>query len=850
MTETNQNQQSQNRCPRLWRRYGVPVAVILFFAALSLAYFTPATFQGRELFQQDVAGASGTAQDVRDHEKATGEHSYWTNSLFGGMPMYQISPSYPSTQALQKAQYVGTLRLPFDLLGSYAWLLFAMLGGFYLFMRSLRQKILPSIIGAVMWTFSSYFLILIVAGHIWKLTALCFIPPTIAGMVWCYRGEYLKGGFVTALFVALQILANHVQMSYYFLFVMTALFVAFLVEAIQQKQLKRFGIASLTLLFAGIVGVAINLTNLYHTYQYSQETMRGGSELTLKQQEGGNSASHENKSGLDKDYITRWSYGKGETWSLLVPNVKGGGSGYMGASEKTAEIIIDKVSHPEIRSYVASSNHYWGDQPFTAGPVYVGAFVLTLFIFGCIRVKGPIKWALLAATILSVLLSWGHNLMWLTDLFIDYFPMYNKFRTVSSILVIAEFTIPALAILGLSELLRHPEEALKDKWAIGLSLGLTAGAALLFALSPSLFFDFLSVQEQNHFTQVMAKNPQVYGQVIDSLTSVRMAIFQADAWRSSLIIVLSVIPIVLYLYRKLSAIPTLLLVGAITLIDLWVVDKRYLNDVHFISSQMVKAQAAPKSIADELILADKTPGFRVLNLSVDTFNDATTSRWHHSVGGYHAAKLQRYQDLIDHQLSKRNPRVLAMLNTRYLLIPDEKGQPQVIPNAATYGPAWFVSEIKWVEDANAEMKALDTLDLRNIAVIDKRFDSQTLRSIPKLTDSTARIDIESHTPNKLVYRTESKEPALAVLSEIYYPHGWKATIDGQRVDIVRANYVLRAIAIPAGEHRLELSFEPDSIHRTERIAYVMFYLLVAAAIALVLKQFVHLRAKKMDNKEE
>ncbi len=839
MTDTNQKEVAQSPWRNLWHRYGVHIAVVIFFTILSLAYFSPATFEGRELFQQDVAGASGTAQDVRNHEAETGERSYWTNSLFGGMPMYQISPSYPSTELLQKAQNIGTMRSPFDLMGTYAWLLFAMMVGFYIFMQSLRQKVIPSVIGALLWTFSSYFLILIIAGHIWKLTALCFIPPTIAGMIWCYRGEYLKGGFVAALFTALQVLANHVQMSYYFLFVMGAFFVAFLVEAIKQKQLKRFGLASLTLVGAGLLGVAINLTNLYHTYQYSKETMRGGSELTLRQVDGSNRAEHENKNGLDKAYITQWSYGKGETWSLLIPNIKGGASGYLGNSEQVEQIINQEVRQPDLRQYVASQNQYWGDQPFTAGPVYVGAFVMALFILGCVRVKGPIKWVLLTTTILSILLSWGHNLMWLSDLFIDYFPMYNKFRTVSSILVIAEFSIPALAIMGLVELMRHPQETVRDKWAMGLSLGLTAGAALLFALMPSMFFDFLSQNEQNAFAEAMVQNPQVYGELIDGLVAVRTSIFRSDAWRSFAVIVLSIIPIALYVYRKLPALPTLILVGLISLVDLWTVDKRYLNDEHFISSHEVHKQAAPKTEADEQILMDKSQGYRVLNLSVNTFNDATTSRWHHSIGGYHPAKLQRYQDLIDYQLVKRNPNVLAMLNTKYVIIPEEKAGVIAFPNPTTYGPAWIVNEILWVDDANAEMRALDSTDLRHIAVIDKRFASTALRSLSAHNDSTARISLKGHTPNRLVYETESKVASLAVLSEIYYPHGWEATVDGKPVEIARANYVLRAIPLPAGKHTLELRFAPHSIRNTERIATVALFLLIALALALIIKPFVH-----------
>lgn len=816
-------------------------AIVLLFIAIALAYFYPATLEGRVLFQGDVAGASGTAQDVRNWEDQTGEHSYWTNSLFGGMPMYQISPSYPSTKALQTIQDVITLRKPFYLLGTYAWMLFALMGGFFLFLKSLRIRSLPAIIGSIAWAFSSYFLILIVAGHIWKLTALCFIPPTLAGMVWIYNGKRLLGGVVMAFFTALQILANHVQMSYYFLFVMFFLAIAFLAEAIRTKAVRNFIISSVVALVAGVVGIAVNSTNLFHTYQYGQETMRGGSELTLKQNESGsNPTLHENENGLDKAYVTQWSYGKGETWSLLIPNIKGGASGYVGNNERYMEQV-----NPAYAQTIAQMNQYWGDQPFTAGPVYVGAFILFLFILGCFIVKGPIKWALLAATILSIVLSWGHNLMWLSDLFIDYFPLYDKFRTVSSILVIAEFTIPALAIMALVEIINQGKTLIhKERVGIITAMTLTAGVSLLFAIIPSLL-NLLSGQEEEMFRQA-AQHPEA-AIIKSALIDLRADILAADAWRSFGIIAVSVILLWLYIDNKMKKVPMLACLTIITLVDLWGVDKRYLNDNHFIEPKLVEQKAAPLTNADKEILADKSLGFRVLNLTVDTYNDATTSRWHRSIGGYHAAKLQRYQDLIEYQLAQKNPEVINMLNTKYIIIPDTNRQPKAMLNTEAYGAAWTVRDILWVKNANEEMTALNPDQLtKNTAVIDQRFATERLKEIQPLTDSTASIQLVKYAPNSQTYKASCNQTMLGVFSEVYYPHGWTATIDGKPAPIIRANYILRALELPAGEHTIEFRFDPHSLHITETIAKTALALLLLGILSAIIWPFIP-RKQKMES---
>lgn len=809
--------------------------ILILFVFLALAYFVPAVFEGRELFQQDVAGASGNASDVHRFAEATGEVSYWTNSLFGGMPMYQISPSYPSLYVISKVQSILTLQWPFCLLPGYSWLLFAMLGGFYLFLRALRLGRLPSVLGAVMWTFSSYFIILVVAGHIWKLMTLAFIPPTIAGIIYTYRGRYLLGGALTALFASLQILSNHVQMSYYFAFLILFLILGYLWEAVKGRQLRRFVFASLVTLGSGLIALGINSSNLYHTYEYGSETIRGGSELTTSPDDKMAGKAEATATGLDKDYITAWSYGKGETLTLLVPNVYGGATGALGENLSAMERVP-----ADYRQIIGGLNHYWGDQPFTAGPVYVGAFVLLLFILGIFIVQGPLKWALLGGTLFSVFLAWGHNMMWLTDLFIDYVPLYNKFRTVSSILVVAEFTIPALAVLALIQFVREPRAVLQNKVALWVSLGLTLGLSLILALIPGTFFSLMSDQEQDMFRQAMGNSQLPIPSIMASLKDARASIVSSDAWRSVFVLLLSLGACALYVWGKIKSPVLYILIGVITLGDLWLVDKRYLNDEHFIDKALVAQQAKPITDADRQILLDKDPHYRVMNLSVNSFNDATTSAHHRSVGGYHAAKLRRYQDLIEHQLSKQNMEVYNMLDTRYFILPDNaSGKLHVEFNEEAFGPAWFVDQIQWVKNADEEMKALEDTPLQDKGIVDERFRPMLKDYQPLAANDTVMpepiVELRSYTPNKATYHTTTTHPRLLIFSEVYYPHGWKLMLDGkQELPLIRADYVLRAAYIPAGTHELEMTFDPSSIHRTELIAGVSTALLILLLVGALL----------------
>ena len=545
---------------------------ILAFILISFVYFFPANIENRILFQHDIAAGAGAGQEAKEYYEQTGERTRWTNSIFGGMPTYQIAPSYDTSKPLQWVQKVYQLFLP-----NYVSLTFILMLGFYILLRAFGIPAWLAGLGGIMWAFSSYFFILISAGHLWKFITLAYIPPTLAGIVLAYRGRLLLGGIVTAVFIALQITSNHVQMSYYFLFVILFFVGAYFEDAWRNKTLPKFFKASAILIVAALVGVATNITNLYHTYTYSKETMRSKSELV---QTG--DAAKQTSSGLDRDYITNWSYGIGETWTLLVPNFKGGSSGAVLSQSDTAM----KKANPMYGGLYSSFPQYFGDQPWTAGPVYVGAFVLFLFVLGCFIVKGPLKWALVGATLFSILLSWGKNFMPLTDFFIDYIPMYNKFRAVSSILVIAEFTIPLLAIFALKRILEEPSIWKKDKKAFGISFVLTAGVALLLFIAPSsLNSGFVSAREvqmlQNAVDQQMIPANELSG-ILASLTDMREALVSADALRSFIIIAIGCVLLWLYATGKLRKSFTIAGIALLCLGDMWTVNKRYLHDDQFV----------------------------------------------------------------------------------------------------------------------------------------------------------------------------------------------------------------------------------------------------------------------------
>lgn len=817
---------------------------ILAFVLLSFAYFFPADIENRILFQHDTAAGAGAGQEVKEYYEQTGERSRWTNSLFGGMPMYQIAPSYDSTKSLQWVQKAYQLFLP-----DYVCLTFMLMLGFYILLRVFGIPVWLAGLGGIMWAFSSYFFILISAGHIWKFITLAYVPPTIAGIVLAYRGKLLWGGILTALFVALQITSNHVQMSYYFFFVILFFVGAYFEKAWRTKTLPQFFKASAVLIVAALVGIAANVSNLYHTYAYSKETMRGKSELV---QTG--DAAKQTSSGLDRDYITQWSYGIDETLTLLVPNFKGGASAALSQSETAMS-----KANPMYSSLYGSLTQYFGTQPMTSGPVYVGAFVLFLFVLGCFIVKGPLKWALIGATFFSIVLSWGKNFMPLTDFFIDYVPLYNKFRAVSSILVIAEFTIPLLAIFALKRLLEEPEILKQEKKPLGISLLLTAGIALLLAVAPgSIGSGYVPAQEaqmlQNAVNQQMIPANELSG-ILANLGEMRAELVSSDALRSFIIIGIGCSLLWLYASSKLRSSLTIAGITILCLADMWGVNKRYLNDAQFVPHS-IRTETFTKTNTDELILQDTSLDYRVLNFATSTFDDNNTSYWHKSVGGYHPAKLRRYQEMIEHHISPEMQaaykaiataggemdsvdankfRVLNMLNTKYFIFPAGQ-QRQTVPilNPHAYGNAWFVNKVQYVNNANEEIDALDSIIPTETAVVDARFKDVLKGATESYKDSLSSIRLTSYAPNRLTYETNNAQDGIAVFSEIYYPDGWHVTIDGQPAELARADYILRTMYVPAGQHTIEMRFDPTSLHVTEGIAYGALALLVIGIIVAVL----------------
>ena len=832
------------------KRFLPDILVVLLFAVIAFAYFFPADTEGRILYRHDSSAGRGSGQELTEYYQRTGERTRWTNSLFSGMPTYQMAPSYDSQQVLNEVGKFYHLWLPENV-----WYVFAYLLGFYILLRAFDFRRELAVLGSIIWAFSSYFFIIIAAGHIWKVIALAYLPPMIAGFVLAYRGKYVWGFVITALFTALEIQANHVQMTYYYLFIIAFMVLAYLWDAVRNHRLAQFGKATGVCFVAAALGVVINLSNLYHTWQYTQESMRGKSELVKK-----NSA-NQTSSGLDRDYITQWSYGIDETWTLLVPNTKGGASMPLAMNEKAMQ-----KADPQFYQIYQQLGQYWGNQPGTSGPVYVGAFVLMLFVLGLFIVKGPMKWALFLATCLSILLSWGRNFMWFTDLFLDYVPMYAKFRTVASILVIAEFTIPLLAMLALKKIFdtpdfftqkiriylgtsKHPiiSHNTTNMFWVWASFIATGGMALLFAIMPSIFFpDYVSASELEAMKQI----PSEYlGPLLSNLQEIRISIFTADCWRTLFVIVLGTAVLLLLRMKKIQPKYAVGAIIVLCLVDMWQVNKRYLNDDMFVE-RSVRETPQQETATDRQIMQDKAPDYRVLNLASNTFNENETSYYHKSIGGYHAAKLRRYQEMIDQYIGKemRNMQgaivnaqgdmtrvagdsiypVLNMLNTKYVILPLQGGQTAPLLNPYAFGNAWFVDRISYVDNANAEIDAVGKIDLRHEAVADSKF--KDALGEPAAHQSTAVVTLKKYEPNELTYTVESQKGGIVVFSEIYYP-GWTAKVDGADTPVGRVNYILRAINVKPGKHTVVLTFKPASVKNTETAAYVAYLLLVLAIAA-------------------
>ena len=844
------------------------VVCVVLFAVIAFVYFMPATLDGRRLEQHDSGANDGISSEMTQYRDShNGETPRWVTCLFGGMPTYQLAPSYDSTTTLSAVEKVYHLWFP-----DYVWYIFASMLGFYILLRAFDFRQWMAALGAIVWAFSSYFFIIIAAGHIWKVMTLAYIPPTIAGMVMCYRAktwkQIMKGAAVLAFFAALQIKSNHIQMTYYFLSVELAMFVAYLVMAVKQKTMPQFAKGTAGVLVAAVIAVALNASNLYHTYEYSKETMRGKSEL-VKQ----GKTEDQTDSGLERSYITAWSYGIDETMTFLIPNAKGGASVPLMMNKTAMEKADPQMEQMGI---YGAFTQYWGEQPGTSGPVYLGALVCMLFVLAMFVIpnKHPMKWALLFATVLTLMLGWGKNFMSFTDFFIDNVPMYSKFRTVSSILVVVEFTVPLLALWGLKLWVEKPDMK---------QLLYAATFTLVVCLSYDWFNgDCLSTNDRNAVAQYVAQGYFDEGfanSILASISKMRSAMVATDVARSIGIILLGVA--CMFWYARVSkkydgdikpAQATMLSVFllAICLVDMWMVNKRYLNDDMFVTPQ--GPARIQKTEADEYILSKGGTGrdYRVLNFTVSTFNDNNTCAFYSSIGGYHPAKLRRYQELIEMHIQPEMGKVyeglrmaaldtmamaeaqtpypiynygevnvdslypvINMLNTRWFILgAGEKGDIKMpVENEAAFGNGWFATNVEWANNANEEIDALGKVNLRNTAVVAKA-DFGFLKA-----GGEGSVKLTNYGSTEVKYEVDSKQGGLAVFSEIYYP-GWKATIDGQETEVGRANYVLRAINVPAGKHEVVFTFDPQTVHTTEGVAYAGLGLLVLLVVGSVAMNFV------------
>ena len=817
---------------------------ILGFALITLVYFNP-ILDGKRLKQHDTEAYKGMSQELSTYHQSTGETSLWTNSMFGGMPAWNITV-YDNSNKMKYVENAISVGFPKPFSA-----VFISMVGFFILLLVLDCSVWISFIGGLAYGLTSYLFIVIGAGHNTKAMAMAYMAPVIAGVLLTYKGKYLWGSVLTAISLALEVKSNHLQITYYLMITILVLVIAQFISDIKNRRIAQFFKASAVLVVAATIGALTFSTTLFANYEYGKETTRGKPVLTQDTKDQVNQTS-----GLDRDYITQWSYGKGETWSLLIPNIKGGASGIIGDKDPA----LDKVQG-NYKIAVANSSSYWGDQPGTSGPVYVGAIIVFLFILGALTVKGELKWALIAATLLSILLSWGKNFMWFTDLFIDYFPGYSKFRAVSMTLVIAEVCMPTLALLGLAEIVKNPDEFKKNIHKFWIALGVTAGICIVFWLAPALFFSFTGQSDPYYIANLLSAFKE-HGVALDqksleeSLKTVRVAIFRRDALRSLLFIILSAVPILLYGKGKLKATPTFFLLAALIAIDLYTIDKRYLNDDHFISKKQFD-KPFTATVADNYILADKTLSFRVLNLTKDVFNDASTSYFHKSVGGYHGAKLRRYQDLISGylnpevrqfgalfktvdsqaalELAMRQQRTLNMLNTKYIIY---NADTEPIENPCAFGNAWFVDNIRWVDTPNEEFDAIATTGLRHTAILHKEF-KQQVGDFETGDSRTGEISLTDYKPNQLTYSFSANCDQLVVFSEIWSDMGWKLYLDNQEHPLLRADYLLRAALIPAGQHEIMMRYEPgiwNTGRRIQLIASLLILLFTATALFITIRK--------------
>ena len=797
------------------------IALAVIFLVIFI-YFNP-LFSGKALKQYDVLQWKATFQEIANYEKASGERTFWTNSIFGGMPTYLIGATYHGNFTSNILFYIS------DILKHPADTIFLLFICFYLLLLTFEVSPWLAIVGSLAFALSSFNFINIDAGHITKGNAIAFIPLVLAGINYTLRKNKLLGAVLTGIAVSFELAAGHLQITYYLIFIILAWMVVELIQHTKEKKLASFLIAGAYLLVAAGVGIGTHITGLLTTEEYGKYSIRSASELTKNPLGESNVANSSN--GLDKDYALAWSNGVMEPFTLLMANFYGGASnGELSTSSETYQ-KLKEYNVPDAKNVIKQLPVYWGDQPFTAGPIYYGAIIVFLFAFGMFFMKGNTKWWIFTAAMLAIFLSMGKNFMPLTNIFFNYFPLYNKFRSVTFILCVAQTLFPLLAILAVREVFAGDYKKEKLKKALTYSIAVIGGLCLIFALIPGAFFDFSSDADQ--------RLPEW---LRDSIMADRQSLLRMDALRSLVLILATAGLIWAYQLGKLKKEIFVAILGLMVVVDLWSVDKRYLNDGDF---EKKKAEAAvQKSPVDEQILADPDPHYRVYNNTTDFDKDALTAYYHKSIGGYHGAKMRRFQELIEWQLGRQNMEAYNMLNVKYFIVGDSTGRQFAQRNPYNNGNAWFVNEIKWVADADEEINALTGFQSKNTAVIDKKFEA-TLKGFTFSKDSLSTIILTKYQPNKLVYESNTTGPQLAVFSEVYYDKGWNAYIDGKLVGHVRADYTLRALPIPAGKHNIEFKFEPSIVATGERIAYASSGVLYGALIVALALGF--MKKKKEEN---
>ncbi|MCX7955263.1 MAG: YfhO family protein [Bacteroidales bacterium] len=787
---------------------------IIIFIAISFIYFSP-ILQGKRLQQSDVMNYTGMAKEALDWQEKTGKPVLWTNNMFGGMPTY-LTINVAQNNFWKYLHIILTFNA-FKPVG----MLFLYLLGFYLSMLLLRFPPLLSVFGAIAYAFSSYFIIILEPGHITKAMSIGYLPLIVASVIATYKYKSFIYPIIFAIALNLQLMVNHMQITYYTFLIILVFVIVHFADVIKTKEFIAFIRQSVFLIIGGLIAIGCNATTLLLTNEYGKYSTRGKSELTFDKNNKTN--------GLDRDYITSWSYGIDETLTLLIPDAKGGASyTNVGENSNTYKYFAERYGSVAAKEIIKNTPTYWGTQPFTSGPVYVGAPVFFLFILGIFYLKNSLKWFVLIITIFSILLSWGKNFPWLTNFFIDYFPAYSKFRTVAMILVIAEFAFPFMAVYFLHEVLK--KELNKDKLIKSLKYStlIVGGILVILGIFSTVFFDF---------TSPIDATLKQYGYPVDEIISDRISMFKTDTFRSLFFILIVVLFIFLFIKNKIKPAFFIIGISLITLIDLWAVNKRYVHNELFVEKSKIKNPFIPTSV--DLAILQDTSYYRVLNLAVNTFNDASTSYYHKSIGGYHGAKMKRYQELIEHHISKNNFKVLNMLNTKYIIYKEKDDKLNYFINDSALGNAWFIKKYRLVENADSEIVALNNFNPAIESIVDKRF-KKIVENQKFEYDSTATIKLIYYSPEKLIYNYEAQTPQFTVFSEIYYDKGWNLYVDGKKWEYFRCNYVLRGAILPKGKHKIEFIFEPQTYYIGEKVSlissFVLLFLSAASTVNLIIRK--------------